>query len=159
MKPDRTEAEVRRSLDADPERVFGAFATAAMVGRWLSPSTEIPLTVLRYEFRVGGAYRFMYSLPDGRTMKVNGIFRAIAPPALIAFSWNIEPPDEHAGLQSEVTVNITSAAGGTELLIRHEQLSLGGSAARHTLGWSGAAGRLIVLLEGNGFDSQEQRTC
>ena len=157
MKPDQ--ARVLRCLAAPPERVFGAFATAKMVGRWLSPSAEVPLTVLRYEFCEGGTYRFMYELPDGRTMKVNGIFRSIAAPALIAFSWNIEPPDEHAGLQSEVTVNITPTAGGTELLIRHEQLSLGGSAARHALGWSGAADRLMVLLEGNPLESQEQGPC
>lgn len=159
MKPDGTKAEVRRSLDASPRRVFNAFATASAVGRWLSPSTEIPLTVLRYEFRVSGTYRFMYLIPDGRTMVVNGMFRSIISPSLIAFSWCIEPPDEHASLKSEVTIHITQAARGTELLIRHEQLGLDGSAARHAQGWNGAADRLIVLLEGNPFNSQEQRTC
>jgi uncharacterized protein YndB with AHSA1/START domain len=159
MKPDGITAEVRRSLDAPPERVFGAFTTARMVGQWLSPSPEVPLTVLQYEFHVGGMYRFMYLLPGGRTMMVNGTFRSIAPPALITFSWNIEPPDEHAGLESEVTVKIRPAAGGTELLVRHELLTLGGSAARHAQGWSGAVDRLTVLLEGNAYESQEQRTC
>src|SRR5579863_2573826 len=99
--------EVRRLLSAKPERVFSAFTDAEIISRWLTPSPEISLTVLAFEFRVGGAYRFEYHVPDGKVMVVNGIYRLIEPPSRIVFSWNIEPPGEHAGLRSEVTVGIT----------------------------------------------------
>ena len=146
MKPEEIVAEIRRRLSAAPEKVFGAFAHAQLVRRWLSPSPEIALTVLQFEFRVGGVYRFAYRVPGGQTMIVNGAYRAIEPPSKIVFSWNIEPPDEHAGLQSEVTVRITPDGDGAELLIRHEKLTLAGAALRHAEGWRGALGQLINLL-------------
>jgi uncharacterized protein YndB with AHSA1/START domain len=145
MRPDDTLAEVHRRLAASPPNVFAAFAEAAMVSRWLTPSPDVALTVLRFEFRVGGTYRFAYHVPGGQTMFVNGAYRAIEPPSRIVFSWNIEPPDEHAGIQSEVTVTFTAAGTGTDLLIRHAQLTQPGAARRHAEGWRGAIDQLIAL--------------
>ncbi len=146
MNPEITVAEVRRHLAAKPERVFSAFADPELVSRWLRPSPQIKLSVLAFEFRVGGAYRFAYRVPGGQIMTVTGTYRAIDPPSKIVFSWNIEPPDEHAGLQSEVTVAITPAGNGSELHIRHAQLDLAGALERHTGGWHGALDGLDALL-------------
>jgi uncharacterized protein YndB with AHSA1/START domain len=132
--------------------VFSAFAKAEMVGRWLTPSPQIKLTVLEFDFRVGGAYRFAYHVPGGRVMIVNGTYRSIEPPSKIVFSWNIEPPDEHAGLQSEVIVAIVPDGDGCELHIRHEQLTQAGAVERHSGGWYGAIDQLVSLL-----DSPERR--
>ena len=147
MGPDATVAEVRRRLVAPPRQVFSAFAEASIVSRWLTPSPEVGLTVLEFDFRVGGAYRFAYHVPGGATMFVNGIYRVIDPPSAIVFSWNIEPPDEHAGVRSEVTITLTPDGSGTQLLVRHEQLTQAGAAARHAAGWRGAFDRLAAMLD------------
>lgn len=141
-----TLAEVRHRFAAAPARVFAAFTDAALVSRWLTPSPEVGLTVLQYDFRVGGAYRFAYHVPGRETMHVNGVYRAIEPPSTIVFTWNIEPPDEHAGVRSEVTVTLAPDGSGTRLLIRHAQLSAPGAAERHAEGWRGALDRLTAML-------------
>ena len=147
MSPDKADAEVRRRISAAPEKVFAAFSEAHLVSRWLSPSPEIALAILQFDFRVGGVFRFAYHVPGGQTMIVNGAYRSIERPSKIVFSWNIEPPDEHAGLQSEVTVTITPDGGGTELLIRHKKLVRIDAVERHAEGWRGALDQLSALLE------------
>lgn len=150
MEASECAVEIRRRLNAPPEIVFAAFADINLVSRWLTPSPEIKLVVLEFDFRVGGAYRFVYHVPGGQVMTVNGIYRLIGPPSRIVFSWNIEPPDEHAGLRTEVTVAIKAAGDGTELHIRHEQLAQDGAVERHSLGWRGALHQLAELLGNSG---------
>jgi len=151
MTTGKTEAEVRRCFTAAPETVFAAFAEPGLVARWLSPSPEITLTLLQFDFRVGGRYRFAYRLPGGETVIVGGAYATIEPPSKIVFSWTIEPPDEHAGIESEVTITITPDGCGTELLIRHAKLSRVDAIARHAEGWRGALEQLSALLDAQGL--------
>lgn len=138
--------EVRRVLRASREKVFAAFADTALVAQWLRPSTDVKLTVLEFEFRPGGAYRFAYDVPDGQRMVVGGAFRAIEPPSRIVFSWLIEPPDEHAGIDSEVTVTLVAHGSSTELTIRHAKFGRADADARHQQGWQGALDLLEARL-------------
>jgi uncharacterized protein YndB with AHSA1/START domain len=146
MKPDIAAAEIRRRLSVTPAKVFAAFTDPAMVSRWLTPSPDVKLEVVALEFREGGAYRFAYHVPGGQIMRVNGVYRLIRPPSEIIFSWNIEPPDEHAGVKSEVIVRIVPDGEGSQLHIRHERLTAAGAPERHREGWSGALNQLDDLL-------------
>lgn len=62
----------------------------------------------------------------------------------------VEPPDEDAGLESEVTVTITSDGEVTDLVIRHEKLTRPGAGIRHAEGWHGALDQLGAILEATG---------
>jgi uncharacterized protein YndB with AHSA1/START domain len=139
--------ELRRKLNAPVERVFAAFGDAALVAQWLRPAADVKLQVLELEFREGGRYRFAYDVPDGRRMVVGGRYLRIEPPRRLVFSWLIEPPDEHAGIESEVTVLLAPSAGATELVIRHERWGRADADARHAGGWQGALDQLAVHLE------------
>jgi uncharacterized protein YndB with AHSA1/START domain len=143
---DETVAEVRRHLAASPARVFAAFADAALVCQWLTPSREVALNIEHFDFRVSGSYRFAYRVPGRSPMVVSGVYRVIEPPSRIVFTWDIEPPDEHAGVRSEVTVTVRPQGTGTDLLIRHAQLAAPGARERHAAGWSGALDHLAALI-------------
>jgi len=140
--------QIRRRLSVSAEKVFAAFADAALVAQWLRPSPDVMLTVLEFDFRPGGAYRFAYDVPDGRRMIVGGTYRSIERPTRIVFSWLIEPPDEHAGIDSEVTVTLASSGNATELTIRHAKFERADADARHAEGWRGALELLDTLLPG-----------
>jgi uncharacterized protein YndB with AHSA1/START domain len=153
MTADVSVAEVRRRFDVPPEKVFAAFAEPRLVSRWLTPSPDTRLSVLHFDFRVGGAYRFAYHVPGGeRPVFVTGSYRIIEPSSIIVFSWTIEPPDEHAGVESEVTVEILRTNEGAELIIRHAKLTQASAVERHAQGWRGALDRLKSVLDGKGAE-------
>ena len=150
MIADKTVAEVHRRFAVGPEKVFAACADPKLVSRWLTPAPEITLTMLKFQFRVGGVYRFAYHVPGGSTVIVGGTYRTIEPPSKIVFSWIIEPPDEHAGIESEVTATITPYSGGAKLSIRHAKLARTDAIERHAGGWHGALDQLIALFNCRG---------
>ncbi|HEY8947126.1 MAG TPA: SRPBCC domain-containing protein, partial [Polyangiaceae bacterium] len=114
--------------------------------QWLRPSPDVKLTVLEFDFREGGRYRFAYDTPGNPRMLVGGVYLAIEPPTRLVFSWLIEPPDPHAGIDSRVTVSIAATTGGSELFICHERLDRADANARHAEGWAGALEQLQQLL-------------
>lgn len=142
----RDGVEVRRLLDASPEAVFAAFADDELVAQWLRPSPDVKLTVLSFDFRPGGSYRFAYDVTTEQRMVVGGTFLAIEAPTRIVFSWLIEPPDEHAGIAPEVTVQLVPRGSSTELTIRHAQLGREDAEQRHDQGWRGALDLLEASL-------------
>jgi uncharacterized protein YndB with AHSA1/START domain len=139
-------AEVHRHLSVPPAQVFAAFGNAEVVARWLTPAPEVKLTVLELDFREGGHYRFAYDTPEGQRMLVGGVYSKLEAPSRVEFSWLIEPPDIHAGIESQVTVSITPSANGTELLILHERFERADANARHAEGWAGALEQLQRIL-------------
>jgi uncharacterized protein YndB with AHSA1/START domain len=140
--------EVRRRLSASTEKVFAAFSNATLVAKWLRPSPHVMLTVLEFDLRPGGAYRFAYDVP-GREAHDRGRHVSLdRPPTRIVFSWLIEPPDEHAGIDSEVTVTLVSRGDATDLTIRHAKFGRADVDERHAEGWRGALELLDALASG-----------
>jgi uncharacterized protein YndB with AHSA1/START domain len=103
----------------------------------------VTLRVLQLDFRAGGHYRFAYHMPDGQRMVVGGTYTLIEAPSRIVFTWVIEPPDEHAGIESEVSVTLVAEANATELAITHAKWNRPDARERHAAGWQGALDQLL----------------
>ena len=156
----RTDAEVRRRFAATPEKVFAAFAEPQL-GEPLAIAVtrdQTHLAAVRLPRRAA-ATASPTSPPEAPTVIVGGAYRTIEPPSTIVFSWIIEPPDEHAGIDSEVTVTIAPDGGGTELVIRHEKLAHVDAVARHAEGWRGALDLLTALIETERRRMTAERPC
>lgn len=152
MNAGRPGVDIRRLLNASPDEVFAAFADKGLVAQWLRPSPDVRLTVLEFDFRAGGAYRFAYDVPGRQRMVVGGTFSTIEATSRIVFSWLIEPPDEHAGILSEVTVTLIPRGSSTELIIRHANFGRADADMRHDEGWRGALDLLEARMRLDGRD-------
>jgi uncharacterized protein YndB with AHSA1/START domain len=136
--------EITRVFDAPPARVFDAWLTREEWQAWIGPEgvrCDVPLL----EPRVGGAYRLVMHLPDGRTINVAGVFKAIEAARSLAFTWGMEG----AGRETLVTLTFRDIGGKTELKLRHEGLP---AAERdgHVAGWNSALDKLGAYLRAKG---------
>jgi uncharacterized protein YndB with AHSA1/START domain len=112
-RPNEPVVEISRWFPSPPAAVFEAWATPEHVCHWWGPA-NVSLVACDVDLRVGGAYRYEYRAPDGRSFSVNGRFVEIDPPSRLVtnFTVDITPGDE--------VVEVTSfdpSAGGTVVRI------------------------------------------
>src|ERR1700741_3166242 len=73
-----------RTFDAPRGAVFGAFSDPAVLARWWGPN-GFTSTFHEFDFRPGGAWRFVLHGPDGTDHPTEKRFLDIAAPQLIRF--------------------------------------------------------------------------
>jgi len=139
---DDTTLVLTRAFAAPPEAVFDAWMTREEWQAWIGPEgmqCEVP----EMEPRVGGRYRILMRMSDGRTLPVAGVFKTIERPTRVAFTggWESDPDR-----QSLVTVTLAPTAGGTELTLRQEGLGTVQNRDDHGRGWSSALNKLERYL-------------
>jgi uncharacterized protein YndB with AHSA1/START domain len=141
---DDTTLVLTRAFAAPPEAVFDAWMTREEWQAWIGPEgmqCEVP----EMEPRIGGRYRILMRMSDGRTLPVAGVFKAIERPTRFAFTWGWESDPDR---QSLVTVTLAPTAGGTELTLRQEGLGTVQNRDDHGRGWGSALNKLERYLAG-----------
>ena len=128
-------ATVRRVVKANRARVFNAFSNASALKQWFSPSADISIEILQFNFVVGGKYRFRYAMPDGSNPVLGGTYHAIKPPEQLVFTWVWEAPDVHAEIPTQVCVELFEKGDNTEIVLTHRQIPSQEMATRHAAGW------------------------
>ena len=131
---------MRRTLKAPPSRVFEALIKPDLIQRWMCPET---LTVASIENDpvVGGTFRLVMREADGRTYPAFGTYREIDPPRRLAFSWTWES-DMMAGIETEITIELTAQAGDTLFVMTHHGLPSEQERQSHQGGWTSAINQL-----------------
>lgn len=96
---------VRRTIPGSPERLFDAFSSARALAQWFTPSPDISVEVLEFDFKVAGKYRLQYTMANGQRTTVGGAYEIIERPTTIAMTWIWQVPDPLANVQMRVTFN------------------------------------------------------
>lgn len=142
-----TTLEITRLFDAPPARVFDAWLKREEWQAWIGPKgieCEVPLL----EPRVGGHYRIIMHLSDGRVIPVAGVFTVIDAPRTLGFTWGWEGD---ASRDSLITLSFRARGEGTELTLRQEGLGSVASRDDHGQGWNSALDKLADYLTTKGM--------
>jgi uncharacterized protein YndB with AHSA1/START domain len=101
-----------RLIDAPRERVFRAFSDPAHLARWWGPK-GFTSTFHEFDFRPGGAWRFVMHGPDGVNYPNESVFVEVVSPERVVF--------EHvSGHHFQMT--ITFAAQGAKTVVGWRQV-------------------------------------
>jgi uncharacterized protein YndB with AHSA1/START domain len=135
--------EVKRVIKAPIARVFEAWTKPELIRQWFCGCGG-GMKSAKIDLRVGG--QFVYVLArEHSEFSLHGEFREVNPPKRLSFTWNNE--ESCAGTigdsETQVTVDFTELAGGTEVRIKHERFTNADSRDRHSDGWT----RLLENLE------------
>lgn len=136
-----------RRFRAPPEQVWAACTDPALMAQWFGPR-EWRVIELSAEVRVGGAFSFRMTGPDGIVGAI-GTYETVEPPHRLVHSWRwnegtAHPPEPTT---SRVSYLIEPDGDGSRLTFTHEGLADQASADGHRAGWSEALDKLGPLLE------------
>ena len=90
--PSDREIAMTRVFNAPRRLVFEALSKPELVKQWLLGPPGWTMPVCEIDLRVGGAYRFEWSGPDGAKMGTRGIFREVTPPELFVATERFDDP-------------------------------------------------------------------
>ena len=135
MSEDR-DIVVRQRVSASLETCFRAWTSAEHVERWWSPTPTARCTLCEIDLRVGGRYRIHMSDPaNDLHCEVEGVFREVAPPRRIVYTWNASTNDGEVE-NTLVTVEFHARTDAeTEVVVRHTGLPHAPIRDGHRDGW------------------------
>ncbi|QCI67210.1 SRPBCC family protein [Phreatobacter stygius] len=140
--PDKPSLTLRRHLKAPPAKVWSAFTEPALLMRWWGPKDTVT-SAAELDARVGGRFLVISHTPDGEEHQVGGVYREVAYPEKLVFSWAWRSTPERESL---VTVKLSPDGTGTLLTLTHEQFFDEAARDRHQGGWGEALDRMERLF-------------
>lgn len=119
-----------RMFDAPRALVFRMWTTPEHIVRWWGPE-GLGLQSCELDFRVGGKWRFCMSNGPGHAHWISGVYREIAEPCRLSFTYT----NERDGIEMLVTLDFLDRGERTELHFRQEGFESLGERDGHQWGW------------------------
>ena len=139
------ELRLTRRFAAPRERVFDAWTTPEALKRWWCPSGWAA-TQMDIDLRAGGAYHLgMRQLEGGSLVSIEGRFLEVIRPARLVYTWRWRGAFEGIA-ETRVTVEFLEVAGGTEVVVVHDNFATVQLWQRHRSGWIAACDRMEQVL-------------
>jgi uncharacterized protein YndB with AHSA1/START domain len=90
--PTEREIVMTRVFDAPSNLVFDAWTKPELLKRWLGVRAGWSMAVCEVDLKVGGAYRYVWSGPDGAEMGMSGVYREIVQPKRLVATEKFDDP-------------------------------------------------------------------
>lgn len=113
---------IERTYDAEPSRVFNAWADPDAKAVWFGPASAEERS---QDFTVGGLEHFAMSTPDGVLYSYDALYQDIVPGERIVYSYDMHRDDARISV-SVTTVEFVADAAGTRLTYTEQGVFLDG---------------------------------
>lgn len=145
---------IRQHINAPRAKVYSALVDAKAIATWKVPN-GMTCQVHEFDARQGGALRISltYDAPTAmgkttaHTDTYHGRFVKLVPNEQVVEVDEFETADPALRGEMTITMTLTDADGGTDVLAEHEGLPRGVSPADNEIGWRMALGKLAALVE------------
>ena len=145
-KPADRVLSITRLFDAPREIVFAAFVEPTQALQWLGPR-GYAMTHMEADLRVGGAWRgCMRPNGGGRELWHGGVYREIAPPERLAFTFAWELPDGTRDAETLVTIAFEDQAGKTLMRFSQGVFDTPEDCEGYRGGWESEFDQLAALI-------------
>ncbi|MDA1092939.1 MAG: SRPBCC domain-containing protein [Acidobacteria bacterium] len=138
-----TSLTITRVLKASQQAVWDAWSKPHDLCQWMGPAAIERCEALAFDLREGGGFRFRMHTASGEQPVVAGVFRRVAVPTELAFSWAWEGDD---GPSSLVTVELDWVPEGVRMTLTHRDFPTSDARDRHLDGWHGSFDKLDGFL-------------
>jgi uncharacterized protein YndB with AHSA1/START domain len=144
------ELTITRVLDAPRSLVFKVWTEPEHLARWWGPH-DFTTPSLKADIRPGGTYRICIRSPKGGNHWMTGVYREIAAPERIVFTFAWENDEGKPGHETLVTVTFAEERGKTKLTFHQAVFESVSSRDSHQEGWSECLDRLAAYLAKQGL--------
>ena len=157
-----TSTRMSRHIKASRAAVYAALVDGEALPRWKVPSA-MTCEVHEFDGREGGSFRvsLTYDAPDragkttGQTDTYRGRFVELVADELVVEVDEFETDDPALRGEMTITISLTDADGGTDLVAIHENLPSGVLPADNETGWRESLDRLAALVEDRDFRTKQ----
>jgi uncharacterized protein YndB with AHSA1/START domain len=139
------ELVMRRDFAAPRELVFAAWTDVRRLARWWAGSYTMLSGTM--DVRPGGAWRRRFRRPNGTVFTEYGVFREVAAPERLVFTYNSEG-GELVEPETLIMVTFEDLGGRTRLTLRHGVFETDAARLYHEGGWSRCFDRFSTTLSG-----------
>jgi len=124
-----------RTFAAPRAAVFRAWTDPQQLVQWWGPE-GYTVPVCDMDPRESGAWRTCMLSPEGTQHWVSGIYREIAEPDRLVFTWAWDDDNGERGHETVITIELRDKDGGTELTLTQQPFESVESRDAHNQGWT-----------------------
>ena len=147
VKPAGSELVLTRELKASRERVFAAWIDVKQASLWWVPRDFMPLSC-EMDVRPGGTWRRRMRSPNGDIILKHGVYREVAAPERLVFTYITENAAGVIDPETLVSVALADLGGGRpRLTLWHTAFETEISRDDHRGGWTGGLDRFADFIE------------